>query len=274
MFVTLDQLRSLRNKDNVNVSYGPGTHLSFPWETRIKENNISLEEAAQDFDFKVQCSDGVINGSGSFRLRPDLRSAVTFLNGAAGVASEIKDLIISDIIKFFREKTVKQAVTNFGELNRHLDKQFADHHADVEERYGINVTDVTVSMMLPSEDVQKTLSALSEATAIAAGTEILLAIPPGKLSEYLEQNKTTQADVKEARDRFLAISGNLEGMDISRNEYDFNIRGLDSETIHELGNIMKIPGVQAYMMTQGKKGNKQNGKNNASKPEQDKGDQP
>jgi hypothetical protein len=54
----------------------------------------------------------------------------------------------------------------------------------------------------------------------------------------------------------MAISGNLEGMDISRNEYDINIRGLDKETVQELGNILRSPVGQAYMMSQRKKGDK------------------
>jgi regulator of protease activity HflC (stomatin/prohibitin superfamily) len=259
MFVTIDQLRSLRNKDQVNVAYGPGTHIAFPWETRLKENNISLEEAAQNFEFQVQCSDGLINGFGSFRLRPDLRSSVTFLNSVAGVASEIRDLIISEIVDQFSPEggsiSVRKAIDDFGKLNNHLQDTFAKQHHEVEDRYGIVLTDVTISKILPSEDVQKTLSGLTEATAIAAGTEILLGIPKGEMAKWIEEGKTTQADIKEARDRFMSISGNLEGMDISRNEYDLNIRGLDKEVTSELKEILKSPGMQAYLAQGGKKNN-------------------
>lgn len=202
MFVTQDQLRSLRGLDDVNVFYGPGTHICFPWEKRLKGNNISLEEAANDLDFEVQCKDGILKGEGSYRMRPDMQNPVAFLTGVAAAADEIKDLFKADVVDFLEGKTVMEALSKLGELNDHL-KKFRENHAkddtDIEKRFGVQITDVTVSQLLPSEEVRKSISALTEAWAIQKGTELLLGIPEGEMNEWIKEKRITQADVKEDR---------------------------------------------------------------------------
>ncbi len=241
MFVTQDTLATLRGVQNPNVFYGPGTHVSFPWERRLGENNISLEEASNDFDFTIQCKDGTIKGKGSFRLRPDQNNPVTFLGSVSGVANDITDLIIGEIAEQFKDKTVREALNLYKDLNNILDKKFRKKKHPIEKRCGIRISDVTVRELLPSEDMQKTMSAIGEAEAIASGTLIILGLTKDELKAEITAGRMTQADVNLARDRFLSISGNLEGMQINRTEIDLSLHGLDPEAAKAIAAILRTP---------------------------------
>jgi hypothetical protein len=262
MFVTQDTFASLFGAKNVNVPYGPGTHISYPWERRLGQNNISLEEAPNNFDFIIQCSDGIINGKGSFRLRPDQMNPVTFLGSVSAVADDITDLIVGEIVAQFKDKTVKAALDNYSDLNQHLDETFRLADTDVEKRCGIRISDVTIRELLPTADMQKTMSAIGEATAIARGTEIILGMTKDEIKAEIAAGRMTQADVNLARDRFLSISGNLDGMQIKRSEFDVSVHGIDSEAIRALAELAKTPAVQAAATTATKQrtGNKPKGK--------------
>jgi hypothetical protein len=245
MFLTQDTIASLLGKNDVNISYGPGTHISFPWERRLGENNISLLEAANDFNFTVQCADGTLTGSGSFRVRPNQSKPVVFLSSVSAVADDIRDLIVGEVVAFFKNKTAAEALNTLGDLNKHLDVLFRQSDTEVEERCGVQISDVTVTELLPSEELQRTLSAVSEAGAIAKGVEILLGMNQEEQKTAIREGRLTQADINLARDRFLSISGNLAGMDIKRQEFDFSFHGLDPEALTAMAEVLKTPGGMA-----------------------------
>lgn len=250
-FVTIDQLSSLRNRDDVHVTYGPGTHPCYPWERRLAENNISLEQASSDIEFEVQCKDGVLSGKGSYRLRPDAERLVQFLMGVASLADEIEDLVATECVSFFKGMGVVEASQSHKDLNIYLNEKLvgkdskaaSDKRTKLEGDFGISMSDITISKLLPSGDVQKTIAAIAEAEAIQKGTLIILGYSKEELDKKLADGTLTQADVNFARDRFLAISGNLEGMDIKRQEFDITIRGLDPETRSELVELAKAAAV-------------------------------
>jgi len=245
MFVTQDTLATLFGAQNPNVFYGPGTHISFPWERRDSENNIPLQEIPEEFEFTTQCLDGIITGKGSFRFRPDQSNPVTFLGSVSAVSGDISDLIVGEIVAHIQGKSLREALNMQEELNKLLDFKFYKSDTEVEKRCGVRISDVTVRELLPSEDTQKTISAIGEAEAIARGTEIILGMTMDKVREEIAAGRMTQADVNLARDRFLSISGNLEGMQINRTEYDWSVHGLDSEALQAIAEILKTPGGQA-----------------------------
>jgi len=262
MFVTQDSIASLLGREGVNVLYGPGVHISYPWERRLKGNNISLTEAPNEIKFPVQCKDGMIYVEGSYRMSPDLKNPVAFLKGVATVADEIKDIIIADVVAYLKGKTVMDAVNDLQGINERL-RRFQTEHTDVEKRFGIHIGDVTISRLLPSDDVQRTISGITEAKMVQIGTELLLGIPEGKLSEWQQDGRVSGADIKEARDRFLSVSGNLEGMDIKRHEFDVSIHGLDPEVAKAIVELARSPIAQAFLS----KGAAKVGKTAAKKPQ-------
>lgn len=270
-FVTIDQLKSLlgdnkllsgllRNEvtdedgvtrdDDKFVVYGPGTHFSFPWELRMTENNVSLEETSTSFEFNVQGTDGVVEIKGSYRLRADPKRLVPYLLGVASVAGEIQDLIKQSAIQFLSSKGVFDVINDPEGLKDALKKSIFGNaerggKTDLEKRFGIDITDVAISELLPSGDLQKTLAGIAEARAIQEGTLLLLGMSQATLDRRLADGKISQADVNLARDRFLSVSGNLEGMEIKRQEFDVTVHGLDPETTKALAEAMKVAAAAA-----------------------------
>ena len=237
MFLTIDMFRSILNRDDVNIPYGSGGHFSYPWEWRVAENNISLEEASNDFEFSVQCTDGTLTGKGSFRIRPDMERPVAFLTGVAAVAEDLTDLIIAEAIVVFASAKVISSTKLIPKLNQMLHDKITAGVSEFEERFGVIVGDATVKELLPSIEVQKTISALTEAAAIKKGTALLMHMSMSDLQAGLMDGTVDHKTHDLARNRFMAISGNLEGMDIKRFEIDLNASGIDPETAQAITSL-------------------------------------
>lgn len=242
--------------------YGPGRHFSFPWEERNQANNISLKEVSADIKFPVLLSDGTITLEGSYRIRPDFQNLIPFLSGVASTAEELEEIIASYAVEILSPKTVDEALGSVSQLNKLLNRKFGlktdaspegeegtapasaeegdlkpdDKVSDFERRFGVYVGDITIAKILPSDEVQRTRGSITEARAIAEGTAILLGYKNGNaLARARAKSKVTDEQISRARDRFLSISGNLQGMEVKRNEVDVNITGLDPETVMALG---------------------------------------
>jgi len=300
-FLTIDDLQTFFNRggsdemdnDDVHedqdqdtyITYGPGLHPSYPWESRDKSYNISLEEASQELDFEVQCLDGVIHGKGSLRMRPDIRRLVPFLGGVATVASEVVDLVKAFVVDELEDKTVEKALRYLPELNKELNLKFGlaskitaegklvrstnpddlreakakedDRASDFERRFGVNLGDVTIAELLPSAEVQKTMSGLTEARIIANGAAVLLGYKDASEARQAIKNKTlTQDQLNTARDRFMAASENIS-MNLDANEYTFKVEfdGLDPDVIQAAA-----PALLAYAETLRNRGSNQSGR--------------
>lgn len=246
-------------------TYGPGLHLAYPWERRDRENNFSLKEVGTEVKFPILVQDGLINVEGSYRIRPDLRNLIPFLSGVATMADELQDLIIAFAFRELSPLTVDKAIEHVGPLNEKMYQEFglnengsrstaSEAVSNFERRFGLYVGDVTFSQILPSEDLQKTRGGINEAKAIATGTAILMGYSDSDaLRTAKEAGKVTDEQISRARDRFLSISGNLEGMSVTRWEGDLNITGLDPEALKELA---KAAGPVARALQPGKKGSK------------------
>lgn len=246
MFITIDTLRSWFYGRDIFVYYGPGDHLSYPWERRYGENNILLDEGTNTFEFEVVCTDGVVRATGSYRLRPEQRSPRDFLAGAGAVANDLRDLIITNAVEKLSNRTVKGALRSLEELNRELAQKFVGTGVTpFEARFGIHVGDATVSQLLPTKEVQRTISSLTEAAAIRKGIALLLGFDNMK---QVREAEIPQADIKDARDRFLSISGNLEGMDISRYEVVLSTHGVDPALADAIAGLARnvAPAVAAW----------------------------
>lgn len=228
-FVTIDPLQSLLGKESSLVCYGPGTHISFWWEQRIAENNINLSAVAIDVGGTVQTTDGIITKRGGVRLRPDIRKLEAFLSGVGSVPDEISGLIEAEIIVWFHDKTVKAAIGEIANLNKHLQDKFVGTDAEVEKKYGILIDDVTISELLPSKEIQETLSAITENRVIDAMVAESFGYKSVKsLHTARRQGKISEEAITRRRTEIMASSGNLQGMTLSRADYNLNLTGLDN----------------------------------------------
>lgn len=266
-FVTIDLLKTFLAKKSTTqddekkedpkayVTYGPGLHISYPWESRSSQSNVSLEEASENFEAKIQTKIGVFTLKGSVRIRPDIRRLVPFLSGVGSIASDITDLIKAFAVAYLGNKeNMNEILAILPDLNTELNKKFglgeqgtAEEDAqasDFEKRFGLNVGDVTVAELLPSEEVQKTLSGMAEADLVAAGVARILGYSPEELKAARESGKFSQADYDRARRDFMAVSENIK-MNVDANEYTLRIEAEDPELVEALGRI--APGFVTLM---------------------------
>lgn len=246
-FVTLDRLKSLLGKPDVNVIYGPGTHFSYPWEERFPENNIPLKEVAEEFNFMVVCKDGTLTVFASFRIRPDFSNLLPYLSGVGAAAQDFKALQIKFITQRLTQQTMQEAKDNIQGLNRDLEEEFVGMgQTPFELRFGVQTGDVTVSNMLMSDEAQRTRSALNEAAVVSEGTAILLGYKTiALMNRALKNSKVTQADIDRARREFRIISGNMDGAEVKR--YEVDITGLTPEIASALSSLLNSPAARAFM---------------------------
>lgn len=253
-FVTIDQLRTFfsshsdtnadrKNDGDVNayVVYGPGFHISYPWESRESNRNVPLEEVSENFAVNVQTPKGDLKVKGSVRLRPDITRVIPFLGGVAVIANDITDLIKSAIITQLASKTtIMEALSAVASLTENLTKQFGENVSEFEDRFGVSVGDVTISEMLPSPELQKTMSGITEAEIIANGAAIILGYENAAAArEAINAGKLTQADLNQARDRFMAASDNIK-MNLDSNEYRIQVDGLDPELVKAISALAPL----------------------------------
>jgi hypothetical protein len=193
---------------------------------------------------------------GSYRIRPDFQNLIPFLSGVASTAEELKEILTAHAVEILSGKTVDEALGSLKELNHALMKQFglgpeknpSDEPTDFEKRFGVFVGDVTIAKILPSEEVQRTRGSITEARAIQEGTAILLGYnDAAALQAALESSRIKPEEIRHARDRFLSISGNMEGMDLKRSEIEVSIQGLDKESIQALTELAKVAAPAAAM---------------------------
>jgi hypothetical protein len=262
ILLTTNSLKAFLGGKDIFVPYGPGgPFVSYPWEKRSAENNISIKTATNEFSFSIQCQDGTVNGTGSYRLRPDHENPRQFQTGAAAVADDLKDLILGFLISQVGPMKISAVLKGIAEINAKLKKEFEGDgiKTEFELEHGVFVVDVTLSQLLPSPEVQRTMSGLTEAGFIASGTRTLLGFgSQKKLQEAMDAGKISRADYNHARDRFLSISGNMEGVNVTRYEIDLNASGIEKETSIAIANLLKNtpPQVLAGIAAQASKGSK------------------
>lgn len=219
------------------VAYGPGGHWTYIWEQRSEKYNVSLAEATEEVSFVVQCLNGTLTGKGTFRLRADVRDLVGFQLAAGAIAANLADLIKAEAISFLSGLTTAEATAKLPELNAMLTEKFAGlkpEPTEFEKRFSVFVGDITIGELIGSEDVRRTLDAISEAENIP----MIVARSLGYKSMSAVRSAVTRGslsaqDVAKAREMAMQISGQGD-VQTNRNVYDFNITGIDSETANAI----------------------------------------
>jgi len=253
--VTQNGLKSFYDTDGpAEYFYGPGVHICYPWEIRSAGGNITLKEVASNITFTIQCTDGVLEGAGSYRLRPDMARPFQYLTGVGAAESELIDLIVVKIRKLYTGKPILKALTMNKQLEAELKKLIESTDGEesavskIEARFGVEISDITVAQLLPNEELQRTINAIGEANAIFIGVAASFGLTRTQAIKKLELGDITPGDWNIARDRHLSVSGNLEGMKINRDEFDINLRGIDGDAINSVAEILRNPSLQNLIM--------------------------
>lgn len=242
------------------VSYGPGFHFAFPWEAREGANNVSLKEAEGAFDFEVQTETGTLKGKGSFRLRPDINHLPSFLAGAGTIAAELSDIVSAECVKYLGPKKVMEALKDLGDLNEECLKKHFTHGAAAitpfERRFGVMVGDVTVSKLMPSEEVQKALDGRAEQAALDHVIARNLGYPSmEEVHKAVKRGKLNPEQVAYANENALALTDNLGTMKVERHSHTIHLRA-DENAATAVAAVGPAIGTGLAHLTQSKSGKK------------------
>ena len=95
--------------------------------------------------------------------------------------------------------------------------------------------------------MRRTLAALTEAAAIKKGTALLLGMSMTAVNKALSDKSLSEARYEKARKDFMAASGNLEGVQVNRNE--IALEGITPEIAQAIMSFARqvSPAAQAWM---------------------------
>jgi hypothetical protein len=186
---------------------------------------------------------GTLKGEGSFRLRPDIKKLPEFLAGVASVAGDLSDLVSAECVGYLAKDPVSVSLGKLGDLNTFLAGKFkhgpTQHEkvTDFEERFGVIIGDVTVSKLLPSEEVQKAMDGASEREALdAIVCKNLGYATMEEVRKAVKDKELTSDQVAYATENALAMTNNLHGMNLGRQTYTVKLQG-DPGLVDAMKNI-------------------------------------
>lgn len=240
-FVTINKLKPLLNiPGSAYVIYGPGWHISFPWEERSEKSNFSLEVFTLEWKEEIPGKDSQLLVKGSYQFEVALDRSDRFIGiDEATIGTGGLDIIRAKVSTMLANETADTAKARIEEYNHHLLQFFglSDDPQDAsvssfESRYGINSVAVTISGIDLPEAVQKTRDAVDEAGQVVRGIAAMYGMTPDVLKAKLVSGEITPESYNEMVDRFMANSGNAE----------MKIQALK---LHGLGNL--IPGIATLL---------------------------
>lgn len=215
-----DEREEYIRRSKVFATFGPGSHLDHWWAARFAANNFNLNEASENFTIMAQCKDGVLEGEGSFRARPDINRLIAFRAGAAVVAADVSDLVEVKLAARLADVSVTDAPKLLKVINEELEDTFVQSNnvepTNFERRFGLFMGDVTLKRLLPEADLRKTIGAIGEMEAISKAVihyvlslygfetmaELRAAVAEGRLSEQHVQDRIARTEA-----RMLVVSG-------------------------------------------------------------------
>ncbi len=177
-FVTLNPLLAFfRIGGDPNIVYGPGDSVAFPWETRSRRSNLSLEIHTFSFVEEVPGTPVRLITTVSYQFKVNIFEAAKFVGVNQSTIRGVIDLIRSRISHRLSSLTVDGAKGQIPDLNLQLGEDFgigdvgtapAPDVAAFEGQYGIVSVRVVITGIDLPEDVQRSRDAQDEATQTMA----------------------------------------------------------------------------------------------------------
>lgn len=201
------------------VSYGPGVHVTYPWEARNKKGNWSLKLITRDFTLPIPTDTSQVTMAGKYGYTIDLAR----IQNAIGMKDDasIDDRLTSLIESFLTgESAGKEAGAVVRDstpvINAGLKKSF--HRAKIDnpntridertietisERYGIKLVFVTVNRVSFPPAVQKARDAKEEAAQMFEIVAQLYGYDTEEKKKELRQKITSGSIPKGDYDKML-----------------------------------------------------------------------
>jgi len=190
-----------------------------------------LQAVSEAISGTIQCPNGTLTKKGEFRLRADIRRLPEFINGIGATSSNIAAFIEAEIVAWVAQQNAEVVLSNLQSLNVRLRDVFVTADHPLEQEYGVFIESVSITEILPSADVQKTMGMVTESKIIADQLVAFICRTNGireeDYNEAVREGRITNAMIAEARDRIMSMSGNLEGMTVTRHEID--VRGIPGD---------------------------------------------
>lgn len=225
-FVTLNDWMALFNvkgnpinvEGNPNNTFGPGKSLEWPWVTRSRRSNLSLQVITISFTEEVPGKDTQLKVKGSYQFKVDILNASKFVGiDESTIRGGAIDLILSEISQTLSGESADEAKGNIQNFNDKLGERFgvggkdpnstAPEVAEFENRYGISSVAVTITGIDLPEDVQKTRDAIDESAQAVRSVAAMFGMTPEELKAKLKDGKISLENYIEMLDRTLAQGG-------------------------------------------------------------------
>jgi len=222
-----------------NVPYGPGLHLSFPWEERNASGNFSLRVISKPFETMVQTKTAKVKAKGQLQYQIDLSNITRFVGiDATTIESGFIGFLQSFLTGRYADLTAEEARTTVRETNQALCNEFMNVNihgmtpADLETKYGIIVVTIMVSDLELPVAAQKARDAIDEAEAINKTVAALMSMEPKELAEELKSGKMSNERFLELLNRAMATSDNAE---MKINVHEINLPGILDKLAERIG---------------------------------------
>ena len=243
-FVTLNNAKALFGiGGNPNNTFGPGTSLEWPWVTRSRRSNLSLQIITLNFTEEVPGKETQLLVKGSYQFKVDLRKASRFVGvDESTIRGGAIDLIRSEISDKLADKAADEAKREIPEFNRRLGAKFgvapssttdeetetprerkaAETVHEFEERYGISSVAVTVTGVDLPPEVQQARDAVDKSGQAIRSVASMFGLTEEELKTKIRNNEISRAEYIEMLDRTLA-----QGKTATMNIQAFKLGGLE-----------------------------------------------
>ena len=206
-FVTLNPFKKTADP---NVIYGPGLHVSYPWEERSEKSNFSSEIITLDWAEEVPGKDTQLVTTGSYQFKVNLGLANRFVGvDATTIKAGIIDLIKADVSQELSDKSADEAKGQIGALNKKLEEKFGRNSQNAfEQQYGIDTVRLVITGIDLPPKVQASRDAKDQSSQVFAGVAAMLNLTSDELSNKLKNGEMSDTSYREYVDRFLIKSEN------------------------------------------------------------------
>jgi hypothetical protein len=194
-----------------NIAYGPGIHISYPWELRNKTGNYPLTVITQQFTIDVPTQTSNLTFGGEIGWAVDLSR----LNKFVGVGPEVVTSAFIGFIKGFVTSKAggmkaEEAVPNLSTINSEMNAEFkaADSDTTPEGQFGVKTAFLNITSVDYPAAVKKARDGVAEGAQNNNVVAATLGLTPAELRAKMDNGDITVDQFKAFHDRAMATTEN------------------------------------------------------------------
>jgi hypothetical protein len=195
------------------VPYGPGLHVSYPWEQRNQKGNYSLEVLTLPFQVKISTVTSQVLVDCDYEFAINLPR----ITQAIGInTSTVENGLVSFMANFLTskcsgpEKDAEWVRGHIDDLNEALSQEFGPSAESFATKYGFITVSLVINKISFPESVQATRDAIDKAANMHTVVAKLYGMEPEDLQQKLASKEITVAEYNKMLNRALVESGNAK----------------------------------------------------------------